>query len=87
MKRYLQHMHNQDPHDRRTHALHVASLVTGLVFVGWVATLGMRFAVDDSLVAQDGSDQAAAVVQATQQTGPRLEVSTTSVFLPQYSQY
>lgn len=77
-------MQNRDPHERRTHALRVASAVTGLVFVGWLGTLGMRLAPQE--VATDTtSEQTAAVVQTqTRQQGPSLEVSTTSVFLPQY---
>ena len=87
MKRYLEHMQNKDPHERRTHALHVASAVTALVFVAWLGTLGMRLAPEQPF-AQDSGDgtQAAAAVQATQQGGPHLQVSTSSVFLPQYNQ-
>ncbi len=88
MRRYLEHMHNKDPHERRAHALKVASAVTGLVFMVWIATLGVRLAVPEDTVAQDSSTnsgQAAAVAEAAPKTGPRLEVSTSSVFLPEYS--
>jgi hypothetical protein len=85
MRRYIEHMRQKDPHERRTHALRVASVVTGAVFVVWVATLGARLAGPSQEVALEG-DQTAAVVQAQPKTGPHLEVSTTSVFLPQYQQ-
>lgn len=79
-------MQNKDPHERRAHALRVAGAVTGLVFVGWVATLGMRLGTPQEPVVAEGQGQAAAVVTAKRQSGPSLEVSTTSVFLPTYNQ-
>lgn len=79
-------METREPHERRRHALHVAVAVTAFVFVGWVSTLGMRLG-GEPVVAQDaGSDQAAAVAGATERGGPRLEVSSTSVYLPTYNQ-
>lgn len=88
MRKYLEHMQNKDPHERRAHALRVAGAVVAVVFVGWLGTLGMRLSTTDTTVAQNPgtTDQAAAVAEARPQTGPRLEVSTTSVFLPTYSQ-
>lgn len=85
MRRYIEHMQSKDPHERRVHALRVASVITGGVFAVWLATLGGRLSTD-TIAAEPQSDQAAAVVQAAQSSGPRLEVSTTSVFLPQYQQ-
>lgn len=88
MRRYLEHMHTREPHERRKHALHVATAITGLLFVGWVATLGVRLG-GDPVVAQNESNngQAAAAVQAVERSGPRLEVSSTSVSLPQYNNW
>lgn len=85
MRNYLDNMGQKDPHERRAHALRVASVVTGLVFVGWIGTLGMRLSPET--VAEAGNtDQTAAVVQTQQRQGPALEVSTSSVFLPTYNQ-
>lgn len=85
MRRYLEHMHSREPHERRRHALHVATMVTTLVFVGWLATLGMRLGGDPVVAQEETNTQAAAAAQAVERTGPRLEVSNTSVTLPQYN--
>ncbi len=87
MRRYLEHMHSREPHERRKHALHVATAVTGLLFVGWLATLGIRLGGDGVVAQEESNNQAAAVVQATERSGPRLEVSSTSVSLPQYNNW
>ncbi len=42
MKRYLKHIHSKPPHERRQHALRIATGVTSLIFVGWIGSLGVR---------------------------------------------
>lgn len=42
MKKYIEHMKQQPPHERRMAAIRIASVVTGVIFVGWLATLGVR---------------------------------------------
>lgn len=37
-------MHSKSPHERRRHATHIAAGVVVLLFIGWLATLGARFA-------------------------------------------
>lgn len=37
------------PHQRRQAALQIASIVTAVLFVGWIATLGVRLATTDKL--------------------------------------
>ncbi len=87
MRRYLEHMHSREPHERRKHALHVATIVTSLVFVGWAATLGMRLGGDSVVAQEETNTQSAAAIQAVERSGPRLEVSSTSVSLPQYNNW
>ncbi len=84
MKRYLAHMQTREPHERRSHALQVASAFTGLLFVAWLGTLGLRLSGSDIIANEDGS-QTASVAQAVKNNEARLEVSTTSVLtLPNY---
>lgn len=78
MKRYIEHIQTREPHERRTHALRVSSAVVAVVFVGWIATLGLRLTS-----AGEGSEgnpsQAASVLSGLYQTpGGTLEVSSTS---------
>ena len=42
MRRYLAHMHEKTPHERRQHASSVAGIVTAFIFIGWLVTLGAR---------------------------------------------
>jgi len=52
MKKYIDRMRNErTPHERRQAALQIATAVTAVLFVGWVATLGVRVAT--APVAQD----------------------------------
>ena len=86
MNRYLEHMHSKPTHDRRQHAMRVAGILTALVFVGWVTTLGMQLgtgAAGSATVAgsTDNSAQTAAVITSGyqgSQSGNQLIVSTTT---------
>jgi hypothetical protein len=41
---YLEHLqNNKTPHQRRQFALQLASIITGLLFIGWISTVGIRF--------------------------------------------
>ena len=42
IRRYLNHMQEKTAHERRQHAVQIASVITALVFVGWLGTLGLR---------------------------------------------
>jgi hypothetical protein len=44
MKRYIEKIQAKPPHERRETALRIATSVTGVIFVGWLATLGVRLA-------------------------------------------
>jgi hypothetical protein len=81
MKRYFEHMQEKTPHERRQHAMHVATVVTALVFVGWLGTLGLRLgSVSPATTAQGGSeDQLANVIGGAYAQQGGIEVATTSV--------
>lgn len=64
MKRYFNHIKDtKNTHERRQHALAVAGVLTGIVFMVWVTTLSVRFATSDAELAniQNNTDQTAAV--------------------------
>lgn len=78
MKKYFDHMQTKTPHERRQHALKIASGVVALAFIVWISTLGLRFASTPPQVATDDtSSQTASVVQA-QNGNATLIVATTS---------
>lgn len=67
MKRYFNHIKNtKNTHERRQHALTVAGVLTGMVFMVWVTTLSIRFATTDAELAQieTNSNQQAAAAAA-----------------------
>ena len=76
MKRYIEHIKNtRTTHQRRQHAM-------AALFAVWLGTLGVRLS-SPSDVAQTANDttQTASVAAAVQNnSGPQLQVSTTSVF-------
>ncbi len=96
MRKYIEHIKNtRTPHERRMHALQVAGVVTALVFVVWIGTLGIRLAPQAPAVASDDSNQTAnsdlpaqagqtsltaTALQAQANRAAHLEVSTTSVY-------
>ncbi len=80
MKRYLEHMHRKPTHDRRRHALQVAGVLTAIVFVGWVTTLGVRLGTTTGTEVTDAGSlsQAAAAITSGYAGGNQLIVSTTT---------
>jgi hypothetical protein len=85
MNRYLKHMHGKPTHERRQHAMKIAAVLTALVFVGWVTTLGLQLGSSNNAPTQvagsDAASQTAAAVQSSgYQTGSgnQLIVSTTT---------
>lgn len=80
MAPYFDHMHQKSTHERRTHAMRVAGVVTALIFAGWVTTLGLRAGSDQSQVANsaDTSAQSAAAASAVQGSGTAQLVVATS---------
>jgi hypothetical protein len=63
MRRYIERMQEErTPHERRQFALRVAGGVTAVLFVGWLATLGIRFSTVSTEIAEQGqSPQAASI--------------------------
>ncbi len=43
MTNYIAHIKSKPPHERRKHALQLSAVITAIVFVGWLASLGIRF--------------------------------------------
>lgn len=81
MRGYIEHLkETKTPHERRQHAMRVAGVVTGALFAVWIGTLSMRLTDQAAVAESPDSSLTAAAVQTQQQSGPRLEVSTTSVY-------
>jgi len=65
MRRYIQQLQDtHTPHERRQVALRVATIVTAILFIGWLATLGLRLGGNVPEVAEDSSSNSAAVLEA-----------------------
>ncbi|MDP4020418.1 MAG: hypothetical protein Q8P58_00010 [Candidatus Adlerbacteria bacterium] len=72
MKKYIQHIQDtHTPHERRQVAMQIAMAVTGLLFIAWLATLGVRLGGSIPLVAEEGSSNAAAALEAVQDSNWR----------------
>lgn len=83
MKRYFEHVKTLPPHERRQNALRISAAVTGVLALGWLATLGVRLATPtEKTVAQNTFEsQIASVMSAFSLVGKKdntLEVSTTT---------
>ena len=39
---HLEKLHNKPSHEKRRHAMQISAVLTGLVFLGWLTTLGPR---------------------------------------------
>ncbi len=87
MKRYFEHMKTQSTHDRRQHAMRIASVMTAGMFAVWITTLGVGFATPNvntktATNDPDNQSQTASVgnVQQDSLKGNTLEVATTTSY-------
>ncbi len=76
-------MQSQSPHQRRQHAARVATVVTAIMFVGWLGTLGMRVSIHGVSVQSGAPSQGTQFANAlsgltTPDTINTLEVSTST---------
>jgi hypothetical protein len=83
MKNFIHNVKQRPPHERREVAMRIAASITGVLFVGWLATLGVRLATPAPKTAQEASfeSQVASVFSAFNLAGKKentLEVSTTT---------
>ena len=69
MKRYIQYVQEtHTPHERRQVAMRIAAIVTGVLFISWLATLGVRLSTSvPAIVDQNGSNNSASVLEAVQE--------------------
>ena len=88
MKRYIEHMQSKPTHQRRQHALQVATMVTAVVFVGWLASLGVRISSSGAATVAGAPSQTTQFANAlngidSADTTNTLEVSTTTTYTGQ----
>ena len=68
MKRYIEHIQDtHTPHERRQVAMRIATIVTALLFVAWLATLGVRLGGNVPAIVNEGTNNAATVLEAVQE--------------------
>ncbi len=81
MKRYINHIKDtHTTHERRQHAMQVSGVITGTLFAVWLGTLGYRLTTNEVVAQSPDQSLTAAAAASTENKGPQLEVSTTSVF-------
>jgi hypothetical protein len=80
MKKYLTHIHSKPAHERRQHAMQLATGLTAFAMVVWVTTLGVRFALSPEQTAAINSNtsQTASVVESATGNATLLVATTTS---------
>ena len=86
MKKYLEHMHAQPAHYRRQHAAKIATVVTAVIFVGWLGSLGVRVGTNNYGTSNSSKEsQLANAISGlgTQSSSNVLEVSTTTTYTGQ----
>lgn len=64
MKKYFEHVMQQETHERRNHAMQISGLLTILLLVGWLATLGWRI-MTPAPAPEGDTTQAASVIGGT----------------------
>ena len=82
MKKYFDHIQTKEPHDRRQHAMQLAGVITALVFVVWITTLGFRLSSNTQLAGDDANQTSlsAAAAQSTYGGPNQLIVAPTNGF-------
>lgn len=82
MQKFIERMQEEkSPHERRQFAVRVAGGITAVLFIGWLATLGVRLGGLQSEVANtQNSAQTASVGSIIPVQKNSLMVATSSVF-------
>lgn len=80
IKNYLAHINSKSTHERRQHAMQLATGLTAFAVLVWVTTLGVRYALTPAQVAQSNGDSASLVASVvdSQQGNATLIVATTT---------
>jgi hypothetical protein len=74
MRRYFENLHARPAHEKRQFSMQVAGMLTALIFVVWISTLGVRLA-DGIAKNNDSNDSAdtAGLIAATAAAGSDLQ--------------
>jgi hypothetical protein len=63
MKQYIARLQEEKtPHERRQYALRVATGLTAVLFVGWVATLGLRLSQTAQITSEQIQSTASSII-------------------------
>ena len=72
MRKYIQHIQDtHTPHERRQVAMRISAIVTALLFIAWLATLGVRLGGSVPAVVESGANNSASVLEAVQESAGR----------------
>lgn len=76
-------MKQRPPHERRQAAMRIAGAITGVIFIGWIATLGVRLGGPSQKTAQQSGFEAqvASIISAFTLSGGQpntLQVASSS---------
>jgi uncharacterized protein (DUF1684 family) len=80
IKKYLAQINSKSTHERRQHAMQLATGITAFAVLVWVTTLGVRYALTPAQIAQSNgtnTSQAASVVDAVQGNATLMVATTT----------
>jgi hypothetical protein len=83
VKKYIENLKQKPPHERRQAAMRLSLGITGVIFVGWLATLGVRLSNPGEKTAQSQNfeSQVASIFSAFTLQGNKpntLEVASTT---------
>jgi hypothetical protein len=83
MKKFIENVRQRPPHERREVAFRIAASLTGVIFLGWLATLGFRLGTPAPKTAEQSTfeSQLASIWSAFSLHGGKdntLEVASTS---------
>ena len=68
MRKYIEHIrNNRTPHERRQHAMQIAGVITAILFVGWITTLGVRISSTQGTIVSDAQNNTASTLTAVQE--------------------
>ncbi|MBC7836472.1 hypothetical protein H7X87_01695 [Acetobacteraceae bacterium] len=79
MRNYIKRLQDEKtPHERRSFAVRVAGALTAVIFVGWLATFGMRLSNDEKAIAENTQSNQTASLGSLIKSAPNFLYSATT---------
>lgn len=64
MRRIIEHIQNKPPHEKRHFSMQASAILVGMIFLGWISTLGLRLSDTNTPTVARASDQNIGLVAA-----------------------